>query len=286
MKTSRKNCLKAIFSVMILCLAFMFTPIMEVKAASNDNIQAAAAVFDSAYYAAMYPDVAERANGDPLYLLNHYVKIGIYEGRNASGYFNASDYMTKNPDLYALYGDNLIAYLYHYVHMGKAEGRDATPSVGAGIEVPNQYTLLGVYATEYDPNAARATNISIAASHVNGTVVAPGKTFSASNTIGPRTSANGFVNAPVFINKEHAMGLGGGVCQVSSTIYAALRMAGIPATERHAHSLPVNYLPAGWDATISWGSLDMKFANPYDHNIVVFMRADNGILTAALYLEN
>ena len=166
MKTSRKNCLKAIFSVMILCLAFMFTPIMEVKAASNDNIQAAAAVFDSAYYAAMYPDVAERANGDPLYLLNHYVKIGIYEGRNASGYFNASDYMTKNPDLYALYGDNLIAYLYHYVHMGKAEGRDATPSVGAGIEVPNQYTLLGVYATEYDPNAARATNISIAASHV------------------------------------------------------------------------------------------------------------------------
>ncbi|MBP5596694.1 MAG: VanW family protein [Pseudobutyrivibrio sp.] len=281
-----KNKKRIIASILCICLAFAFVPSVEVKAAANDNIQAVAAVFDEAYYAAMYPDVAAKANGSPLYLLNHYANCGIYEGRNASATFNATDYKTKNPDLVALYGDNLIAYVYHYVNMGAAEGRDATPTVGGGVEVPRQLKLLGVYATEYDPTAARATNITIAAGNVNGTVVAPGKTFSANNAIGPRTTANGYVTAPVFINKEHAMGLGGGICQVSSTIYSAMRMAGIPATERHAHSLPVNYLPAGWDATISWGSLDMKFANRYDKNIVIYMNANNGILTAALYLQN
>ena len=211
-----KNKKRIIASILCICLAFAFVPSVEVKAAANDNIQAVAAVFDEAYYAAMYPDVAAKANGSPLYLLNHYANCGIYEGRNASATFNATDYKTKNPDLVALYGDNLIAYVYHYVNMGAAEGRDATPTVGGGVEVPRQLKLLGVYATEYDPTAARATNITIAAGNVNGTVVAPGKTFSANNAIGPRTTANGYVTAPVFINKEHAMGLGGGICHTAS----------------------------------------------------------------------
>ena len=65
-----------------------------------------------------------------------------------------------------------------------------------------------------------------------------------------------------------------------------MKTAGIKATERHPHSLPVYYLPEGWDATISWGSLDLKFVNTYDSNIVVFVFADEGHLTAALYLQN
>ena len=281
----KKN--KLAFLLAFCVMALLFVPSIKVEASSNDDVQACAKVFDYAYYAAMYPDVAANANGSPLYLLNHYVYCGVYEGRNASATFNATDYMNRYPDLQALYGDNMTAYVYHYVRLGQAEGRDATPSVGVPeIEVPSQYTLLGIYTTDYDPTAARATNISIAAGKVNGTVVAPGATFSASNTIGPRTTANGFVTAPVFINKEHAMGLGGGVCQVSSTIYAAMKTAGIKATERHAHSLPVNYLPEGWDATISWGSLDLKFVNTYDSNIVIFITASNGKLTAALYLQN
>lgn len=281
----KKN--KLAFLLAACVLAFSLVPRINAEAATNDELQSIAKVFDSAYYAAMYPDVAANANGSPLYLLNHYVYCGIYEGRNASATFNATDYMNRYPDLQALYGDNMPAYAYHFVNAGQAEGRDATPATASiDIEVPNQYTLLGIYSTDYDPSAARATNISIAASHVNGTVIAPGATFSASNTIGPRTTANGFVTAPVFINKEHAMGIGGGVCQVSSTIYAAMKTAGIKATERHAHSLPVNYLPAGWDATISWGSLDLKFVNNYESNIVIFITANNGKLTAALYLQN
>jgi len=277
---------KIIVTVMCLLVAFVAVPHIDAKAASNDELQACAAVFDGAYYAAMYPDVAASVNGSQLALLNHYVYFGIYEGRNASASFNATDYMNRYPDLAAVYGDNMPAYVYHYVNAGKAEGRIATPTVGADISVPSQYTLLGVYSTDYDATVARATNIAIAAKNVNGTVVAPGKTFSANQAIGQRTTANGFVTAPVFINKEHAMGIGGGVCQVSSTIYAAMKTAGISASERHAHSLPVNYLPTDWDATISWGSLDLKFVNKYSSNIVVYVTANNGKLTVALYLEN
>lgn len=278
---------KIALSLIACLLAFMFVPQLKVEASGNDELQACAQVFDPDYYATMYPDVAANANGSPLYLLNHYVYCGVYEGRNASATFNATDYMNKNADLAALYGNNMPAYVYHYVHAGKAEGRDAMPTVGAvDLGIAPSLTLLGIYSTDYDATAARATNIAIAAGNVNGTVVAPGTTFSASKTIGPRTSANGFVTAPVFINKEHAMGIGGGVCQVSSTIYAAMKTAGIEASERHAHSLPVNYLPEGWDATISWGSLDLKFVNHYDSNIVIYTSANNGKLTAAIYLQN
>lgn len=286
MKKFQFNVTKMIISITFVIFAFAVSPNLTAKAASNDELQAVAKVFDASYYATLYPDVAANSNGSQLWLLNHYITYGIYENRNASASFNATDYMLKNPDLQAIYGDNMPAYAFHYVNAGQAEGRDATPAVGADLAVPSSYTLLGIYSTEYNHEAPRGNNIKIAASHVNGTVVAPGKTFSANKAIGPRTAANGFVDAPVFINKEHAIGIGGGVCQVSSTIYAAMKMAGIPASERHPHSLPVNYLPAGWDATISGNTLDLKFVNRYNSNIVVWETANNGILTAAIYLQN
>ena len=278
---------KAILSLFVLAFAIVLMPHIDAKAATQEDYQIFSQVLNADYYAAMNPDVAAKADGSYIYYLEHYIKYGVYEGRNASGTFNATDYMIKNPDLAAVFGNNMPAYVVHYVLSGKAEGRDGTPSVGAlATDMPQSYTLLGAYTTEYDPNAARGHNIEVAAEKVDGTVVAPGATFSASNSIGKRTSANGFVEAPVFINKQHATGIGGGVCQVSSTIYAAMKTAGIKATERHPHSLPVYYLPEGWDATISWGSLDLKFVNTYDSNIVVFVFADEGHLTAALYLQN
>lgn len=279
---------KLIVSLLCFVAAIVVTPSLTAEAASNDEVQACAKVFDSAYYAAAYPEVAAVFT-DELDLLNHYIYAGIYEGRNASATFNATDYMNKNQDLIAVYGDNMPAYVYHYVNLGAAEGRDATPTttiIDPELDLPHQYTLLGIYTTQYDPEAARGTNIEIAASHVDGTVLEPGDTFSANRAIGPRTTANGFVEAPVFINKQHAMGIGGGVCQVSSTIYASMKMAGISATERHPHSLPVYYLPEGWDATISGDALDLKFVNRYDSNLLIDIVAMNGDLTAALYLQN
>ena len=82
------------------------------------------------------------------------------------------------------------------------------------------------------------------------------------------------------------MGIGGGVCQVSSTIYATMKTAGIKATERHPHSLPVAYLPEGWDATISGNDLDLKFKNTYGKNMIVYENTLGSALTAAIYIEN
>ncbi|MCR5416863.1 MAG: VanW family protein [Pseudobutyrivibrio sp.] len=280
---------KAIRRVVLSVFAVVFFavagPKLTAEAANAQEVQAVASVFDGTYYATNYPDVAASVGGSQLALLNHYIYYGINEGRNASATFNATDYMNKNPDLQLLYGDNMLAYVYHYVGCGKAEGRDATPA-NPGIETTPEYTLRGVYVTEYNSTIPRATNVELATKNLNGTVVQPGQTFSANAAIGKRTTANGFVEAPVFINKEHAMGIGGGVCQVSSTTYAAMKTAGIEASERHAHSLPVNYLPEGWDATISWGSLDLKFVNNEGSDLLINATANSGILTVAIYQKN
>ncbi len=273
--------LMGLFVVAVL----VFSPSMRAEAASESELQAVGTVFDATYYATNYPDVAGFNGGDQLQLLRHYYYYGIYEGRNASATFNATDYMNKNPDLVSVYGDNLMAYVVHYVNCGMAEGRDATPS-NVGVVTESAYTLVGIYTTDYDATVARATNVELAAGNVNNTIVAPGETFSANKAIGPRTTGNGFVVAPVFIGGAHAMGVGGGVCQVSSTIYAAMKTAGITATERHPHSLPVNYLPSGWDATIAGNSLDLKFVNTYDSNLLINTSADSGELTVALYVAN
>lgn len=291
---------RIIFSMFVVALGFVLMPHMDADAATLDEMQNIAKIFDANYYGTTYPDVYAYYGGDQLGMFNHYVTKGIYENRNPNAYFNATDYMSRYLDLQTAYGTNMPAYASHYARRGMAEGRNGAPGVAASTitavnnaadvttqvntaDQSNNLKLVGLYFTEFDENAARGKNIQIAAKNMNGTVVAPGKTFSASNSIGRRTTANGFVEAPVFINKEHAMGIGGGVCQVSSTTYAALKVAGIQASERHPHSLPVAYLPAGWDATISWGSLDMKFVNPFDTNMVVESMTDKGRLIVGLY---
>jgi vancomycin resistance protein YoaR len=121
---------------------------------------------------------------------------------------------------------------------------------------------------------------------MNGVVVQPGAEFSYTNTIPARTVENGYQMATVFVNKEKVKGLGGGICQVSSTLYAAMKTAGLPATERHPHSLPVDYLPEGWDATVSGQSVDLKFVNIYDKPLMIASSANGGTLTVSLYLVN
>ena len=100
-------------------------------------------------------------------------------------------------------------------------------------------------------------------------VVQPGQEFSFSNAFGPRTAANGYVKGPMFVGTQTVLGTGGGICQVSSTAYAAMLQGGIQATERHPHSKPVTYLPAGMDATIASGQKDLKFVNTYGYPIII-----------------
>ena len=146
-------------------------------------------------------------------------------------------------------------------------------------------TIIGTYTTYYEADVSRAVNVELAAQRINGIVVAPDENFSFSNTILDRTTANGYVEGPIFVKGEKSMGIGGGVCQVSSTLYAAMVDAGLPATERHPHSLPVDYLPEGLDATIAGNYMDLKFTNTFSQPLLIQASAEGGKLVVTLTLQ-
>lgn len=287
----KKNLLAIVMFVLLVCIG-VSTVSVDAEAASKKDIAKYSMVFDANYYYNTYPDVAAAYGNDAGKLLAHYINNGIAEGRNASANFNVKAYRENNPDLDAAYGNNWASYHEHYALLGVNENRVTLPgkkvnttqakTVQKTNATPAAGNVIGIYATEYDAKVARATNVSVAASRINGVVVKPGESFSFSQTILPRTSANGYVTAPIFINKQHGMGIGGGVCQVSSTLYAAMLAAGLPATERHPHSLPVTYIPSGMDATIAGNTLDLKFVNTFNYSIVINAVADNGTLTVSI----
>ena len=107
----------------------------------------------------------------------------------------------------------------------------------------------------------RLTNIRLACASINGTVVKPGGTFSFNGTVGPRTEAKGYRVATVYQDGEVAEDFGGGICQVSTTLWNAAMKADCELVERHNHSIPVSYVDKGKDATVSYTSQDMKFKN-------------------------
>lgn len=146
-------------------------------------------------------------------------------------------------------------------------------------------TIIGTYTTYYEADVSRAVNVELAAQRINGIVVAPDENFSFSNTILDRTTANGYVEGPIFVKGEKSTGIGGGVCQVSSTLYAAMVDAGLPATERHPHSLPVDYLPEGLDATIAGNYMDLKFTNTFSQPLLIQASAEGGKLVVTLTLQ-
>lgn len=121
---------------------------------------------------------------------------------------------------------------------------------------------LSSYSSTYSTAAAnRASNVAHAAASVNGTILLPGDTFSYNSVIGNPSLANGYKVAPVFENGKTSEGVGGGVCQVSSTIYSAVLYANLEIVERRNHSLTVAYVPKGQDATVAYGAIDFKFRN-------------------------
>lgn len=142
---------------------------------------------------------------------------------------------------------------------------------------------LSKYSTNFGGSTvARANNVRIAASRVNGTELLPGEEFSYDKTIKPRTAANGYMAAPVYVGNKVESGMGGGICQVSSTLYSALLYANLEILERHNHSLPVGYIPLGMDATIAEGLLDLKFRNNTNYPIKLSASADGGVISFSI----
>lgn len=123
------------------------------------------------------------------------------------------------------------------------------------------YDVLGRYDSYHTNIYARTTNLILACKAIDGTVLQPGETFSFNKIVGERTAAKGYREATIYVSGETEPALGGGVCQVASTIYMAALLADLQIVERYPHMFPVTYVPPGMDATIYWGSLDFRFKN-------------------------
>lgn len=144
--------------------------------------------------------------------------------------------------------------------------------------------LLGSFTTYYGSSSSnRRHNVELAAANMDGTLLAPGAVFSYNQVVGPRTRRLGWRTAHEYRDGQVVDGIGGGVCQPSSTLYNAVLLANLKIVRRSNHSMPVKYVPAGRDATVSYGSLDLQFENDTDGPIYVAAKGRNGRLTMAIY---
>jgi vancomycin resistance protein YoaR len=144
--------------------------------------------------------------------------------------------------------------------------------------------VIGTYTTRFDPgNVGRTTNMRVAIGHIDGALLADGKTFSLNDTVGERTEARGFKKAIIFENGLKVEGLGGGVSQVTGTLFNAALEAGLPIVSYRTHSRPVAYLSLGRDATVAWGQFDMKFRNNTGAPIYISYKAGRNRATVTLF---
>ncbi len=135
---------------------------------------------------------------------------------------------------------------------------------------PSEQDLLGKAELSYAGGTiGRNKNIELGASLIDGTVVFPGEEFSFIKALGEVTEEGGFSNEKVFLNGEVTKGIGGGLCQVSTTLFRGILEAGFPVTERHNHSYTVSRYDAGLDATYSDPGVDLKFLNDMKYPVVV-----------------
>src|SRR5207237_3419114 len=143
--------------------------------------------------------------------------------------------------------------------------------------------LVGSYETIYGGDANRVHNVQLVSRLIDGHLIAPGATFSFNRATGARTADKGFLEAPVIINGELQTGLGGGVCQVSTTVFNAAYEAGLKITARTNHALYISHYPLGRDATVDYPYVDLKFVNDTDHWLLLRTFVSSSSLTVSLY---
>ncbi len=165
-----------------------------------------------------------------------------------------------------------------------AEREVSAAKTAAYLETLSVREEIASYSTIFSnaiPN--RVHNIRLAAAALDGILIEQGSEFSFNSTVGNTGTEQGYKTAPVIVNRQLVEGSGGGVCQVSSTLYNAILFAGLEITERANHSLTVAYLPPGLDATVSYGWIDLKFFNNREHAVLMHTFIDGNKLTVSLY---
>ena len=145
-------------------------------------------------------------------------------------------------------------------------------------------TLIATYTSKYDiSDKNRVTNLEIAANRCNNTVLYPGDEFSYNKALGHRTTANGYKMGNSFAGGKVVKTIGGGICQVSSTLYNAVLRAGLTITDRTAHGMYVQYVPQSTDATVVDNAIDFKFRNDRKYPVKIVTTCENGVMTASIY---
>lgn len=142
---------------------------------------------------------------------------------------------------------------------------------------------LATYSTKYNiNNPNRENNIQISVRKIDGTIILPGETFSYNKIVGERTISEGYKTAAIYAGGKVEEGIGGGICQTSSTLYNAVLLANLEIVERSNHYFPTSYVPAGRDATVSWGTIDFKFKNTRNYPVKIVATAVNGTVNISL----
>ncbi|HZK85609.1 MAG TPA: cell wall-binding repeat-containing protein [Desulfosporosinus sp.] len=169
--------------------------------------------------------------------------------------------------------------VYEGVVVGYDKAVKLLLTIKAPIPIP-----MAQYSTRFDPTLANRTeNLRLAAKALDGKLLAPGERFSFNKSVGERIAQAGYKEALIIEGNTFTPGLGGGVCQVSSTLYNVVLLAHLEVIERHPHSLPVNYVPSGKDATVSFPILDFKFRNSTDAYLLIRSSLVGNTLTFQFY---
>ena len=179
---------------------------------------------------------------------------------------------------------------YAYFPRGKGIYKLPVEAFAELVPIGEDYEMLTAYRTTYSASGdqvSRANNIALAASYIDGIVIPPGKTFSFNQTTGARSRSKGYEMASAYLGEEVIQAYGGGVCQLSSTIYSAVRQcSGIKVVERAPHSMRVGYLPEELEATVNYPNRDFRFENHYDFpvelSVKTVVNGNDGVLMVML----
>ncbi|MBU9713643.1 VanW family protein [Evansella tamaricis] len=158
------------------------------------------------------------------------------------------------------------------------------PKVDSELLATIRVQQISGYTTYFNKkNHERSHNINLASESINNTVVFPNETFSFNEVVGERTLEKGYLPAPVIVKGELFEGVGGGICQVSSTLYNAADRAGVEIIQRYSHSRRVPYVPPGRDATVSWYGPDFTFKNNHNQPLLIRAKAQNGQVVVTIF---
>ncbi|MDO3652513.1 VanW family protein [Bacillus subtilis] len=190
---------------------------------------------------------------------------------------------------YKLYQQAFMEKFYAYFY-GQGPSKIEVPEMNIYPKVDSELLAhistqqLGQYVTYFNSsNKSRSHNISLSAKAIDNHVVFPNETFSFNQVVGMRTRNKGYKSAPIIVKGELSEGVGGGICQVSSTLFNAVDRAGLQIVQRYSHTRSVPYVPPGRDATVSWGGPDFRFQNQYNQPILIRAKRYGGSMIITLY---